>query len=124
MQCRDTSAHTYKRTFYVKTCSWAVRWAAEHDRHPTRTPHARTHAYLRGDHVVDNEEAGLRVGVGRLERHDVFARVLDQEVVLVQQLHLPHPQTGEKRRNEGVTDGRRKNDEINVEVDPSHNFPP
>lgn len=31
-------------------------------------------------------------GVGDSERDDVFAGVFNEEVMLVQQLHLPHPQ--------------------------------
>lgn len=47
---------------------------------------------LRGLHVVDDEERGLRVGLGRAQRDDVFAGVFEQQVRLVEQLHLPEAQ--------------------------------
>ena len=43
-------------------------------------------------HVVHYEVGGLGVGLGGPERDHVLAGVSQEDVVLVQQLHLPHPQ--------------------------------
>ena len=43
-------------------------------------------------HVVGDEQRRLGVGVGRAKRHHALARVPQQQVVLVQQLHLPETQ--------------------------------
>lgn len=42
--------------------------------------------------VEYHKERGVAVGLVRFQRHHVLARVFDQQVVLVQQLQLPHPQ--------------------------------
>ena len=45
---------------------------------------------LGGDHVVDDKEGRLGVGVRDAQGDHVLTGVLDEEVVLVQKLHLPH----------------------------------